>query len=120
MASATRALGALLHRASSLSSSAPALRGASLLRGDGPIGSAGLFRRHAARRRISSFQPLCMGRRSCKIAGRKVMFSCHDAQCHINEVRDGWLCIFWLAKPWKYPVQSIMLCMRAIKQSNSQ
>uniref|UniRef100_A0A804UC76 TACO1/YebC-like N-terminal domain-containing protein n=1 Tax=Zea mays TaxID=4577 RepID=A0A804UC76_MAIZE len=71
MASATRALGALLHRASSLSSSAPALRGASLLRGDGPIGSAGLFRRHAARRRISSFQPLCMGRRSCKIAGRK-------------------------------------------------
>ncbi|XP_066364744.1 probable transcriptional regulatory protein At2g25830 isoform X3 [Miscanthus floridulus] len=71
MASAARALGALLHRASSLSSSASALRGASLLRGDRPIGSAGLFQRHAARRRISSFPPLCMGRRSCKIAGRK-------------------------------------------------
>ncbi|XP_066364896.1 probable transcriptional regulatory protein At2g25830 isoform X2 [Miscanthus floridulus] len=71
MASAARSLGALLHRASSLSSSASALRGASLLRGDRPIGSAGLFQRHAARRRISSFPPLCMGRRSCKIAGRK-------------------------------------------------
>ncbi|CAD6271546.1 unnamed protein product [Miscanthus lutarioriparius] len=71
MASAARALGALLHRTSSLFSSASALRGASLLRGDRPIGSAGLFQRHAARRRISSFQPLCMGRRSCKIAGRK-------------------------------------------------
>ncbi|KAK8457399.1 hypothetical protein SEVIR_3G179500v4 [Setaria viridis] len=73
MASAARALGALLHRASSLSSSASALRRASLLHGTGiePIGNAGLFRRHAARRRISTFQPLCMGRRSCKIAGRK-------------------------------------------------
>ncbi|AQK87843.1 putative transcriptional regulatory protein [Zea mays] len=82
MASATRALGALLHRASSLSSSAPALRGASLLRGDGPIGSAGLFRRHAARRRISSFQPLCMGRRSCKIAGRKCSPGRIDPEAH--------------------------------------
>ncbi|WVZ99276.1 hypothetical protein U9M48_044604 [Paspalum notatum var. saurae] len=71
MASAARALGALLHRASSLSSSASALRRASLIRGNEPIGAAGLFRRHAARRRISTFQPLCMGRRSCKIAGRK-------------------------------------------------
>ncbi|KAJ1263698.1 hypothetical protein BS78_09G206200 [Paspalum vaginatum] len=71
MASAARALGALLHRASSLSSSASALRRASLLRGNQPIGDAGLFGRHAARRRISTFQPLCMGRRSCKIAGRK-------------------------------------------------
>nr|CAB3460950.1 unnamed protein product [Digitaria exilis] len=71
MASAARALGALLHRASSLSSSAYALRRASLLHGIEPIGNAGLFRRHSWRR-ISTFQPLCMGRRSCKIAGRKV------------------------------------------------
>lgn len=71
MASAARAVGALLYRASSLSSSASALRRASLLRGNEPIGDAVLFRWHAARRRISTFQPLCMGRRSCKIAGRK-------------------------------------------------
>ncbi|KAL6851600.1 hypothetical protein ACP4OV_020164 [Aristida adscensionis] len=71
MAAAARALGALLHRATSLSSSAPALRTASLLRGNGAVENAGLLRRHAARRRISTFQPLCMGRRSCKIAGRK-------------------------------------------------
>ncbi|CAL4902213.1 unnamed protein product [Urochloa decumbens] len=71
MASAARALGALLRTASSLSSSASALRRASLLHGVEPIPNAGLFRRHAARRRISTFQPLCMGRRSCKIAGRK-------------------------------------------------
>ncbi|KAG2626306.1 probable transcriptional regulatory protein At2g25830 isoform X2 [Panicum virgatum] len=71
MASAARALGALLHRASSLSSSASALRRASVLRGNEAMGNAGLFRRHEARRRISTFQPLCMGRRSCKIAGRK-------------------------------------------------
>ncbi|TVU20572.1 hypothetical protein EJB05_36786 [Eragrostis curvula] len=71
MASAARALGALLHRASSLSSSATALRSVSLLHGNGSVGNAGLFRRQAARRRISTFQPLCMGRRSCKIAGRK-------------------------------------------------
>nr|CAB3464695.1 unnamed protein product [Digitaria exilis] len=42
-----------------------------------PVGNAGLFRRHSWRR-ISTFQPLCMGRRSCKIAGRKVMCSSHD------------------------------------------
>ncbi|KAL6610516.1 hypothetical protein ACP70R_040485 [Stipagrostis hirtigluma subsp. patula] len=71
MASAARALGALLRSASSLSSSASALRSASLLHGNGSVGNAGLIRRHAARRRISTFQPLCMGRRSCKIAGRK-------------------------------------------------
>ncbi|GJN14971.1 hypothetical protein PR202_gb01853 [Eleusine coracana subsp. coracana] len=70
MASAARALGALLQRASSLSSSATALRSASLLNGNGSVGNAGLFLRHATRR-ISTFQPLCMGRRSCKIAGRK-------------------------------------------------
>ncbi|KAF8715765.1 hypothetical protein HU200_026713 [Digitaria exilis] len=74
MASAARALGALLHRASSLSSSAYALRRVSLLHvvssGIEPVGNAGLFRRHSWRR-ISTFQPLCMGRRSCKIAGRK-------------------------------------------------
>ncbi|KAK3135053.1 hypothetical protein QOZ80_5BG0414020 [Eleusine coracana subsp. coracana] len=71
MASAARALGVLLQRASSLSSSASALRSASLLNGNGSVGNAGLFLRHATRRRISTFQPLCMGRRSCKIAGRK-------------------------------------------------
>ncbi|XP_062231909.1 probable transcriptional regulatory protein At2g25830 [Phragmites australis] len=71
MASAARALGAMLHRASSLSASATALRIAPLLQGNGAIGNAGLFQRHAARRRISTFHPLCMGRRSCKIAGRK-------------------------------------------------
>ncbi|CAN6327570.1 unnamed protein product [Urochloa humidicola] len=69
MASTARALGALLRTASSLSSSASALRRASLLHE--PIPNSGLFWRHAARRRISTFQPLCMGRRSCKIAGRK-------------------------------------------------
>ncbi|EEC79543.1 hypothetical protein OsI_20657 [Oryza sativa Indica Group] len=72
MASAARALGALVHKASSLSSSASALRSAAVLHGRGSAGgSARLFQRHAARRRISTFQPLCMGRRSCKIAGRK-------------------------------------------------
>lgn len=30
-----------------------------------------MFQGHVARRRIWTFQPLCMGRRSCKIAGRK-------------------------------------------------
>ncbi|VAH21272.1 unnamed protein product [Triticum turgidum subsp. durum] len=76
MASAARALGALLHRASSFSSSASALRSASLVhskprpRSD-PTGGASLFQGHVARRRIWTFQPLCMGRRSCKIAGRK-------------------------------------------------
>ncbi|VAH09396.1 unnamed protein product [Triticum turgidum subsp. durum] len=76
MASAARALGALLHRASSLSSSASALRSASLVHirvpsGNSPTGGASLFQGHVARRRIWTFQPLCMGRRSCKIAGRK-------------------------------------------------
>ncbi|KAF6996888.1 hypothetical protein CFC21_013169 [Triticum aestivum] len=71
MASAARALGALIHRASSLSSSASALRSASLVHRNGPTGGASLFQGHVARRRISTFQPLCMGRRSCKIAGRK-------------------------------------------------
>uniref|UniRef100_A0A0E0A1Q3 Transcriptional regulatory protein n=1 Tax=Oryza glumipatula TaxID=40148 RepID=A0A0E0A1Q3_9ORYZ len=72
MASAARALGALVHKASSLSSSASALRSAAVLHGRSSAGgSARLFQRHAARRRISTFQPLCMGRRSCKIAGRK-------------------------------------------------
>uniref|UniRef100_A0A0E0ITM0 Transcriptional regulatory protein n=1 Tax=Oryza nivara TaxID=4536 RepID=A0A0E0ITM0_ORYNI len=72
MASAARALGALVHKASSLSSSVSALRSAAVLHGRGSAGgSARLFQRHAARRRISTFQPLCMGRRSCKIAGRK-------------------------------------------------
>ncbi|XP_047045368.1 probable transcriptional regulatory protein At2g25830 [Lolium rigidum] len=71
MASAARALGALLHRASSLSSSASALRSASLLHRNGSAGGASLFQGHVARRRIWTFQPLCMGRRSCKIAGRK-------------------------------------------------
>ncbi|KAF6991147.1 hypothetical protein CFC21_008260 [Triticum aestivum] len=71
MASAARALGALLHRASSFSSSASALRSASLVHRSDPTGGASLFQGHVARRRIWTFQPLCMGRRSCKIAGRK-------------------------------------------------
>ncbi|KAG8067972.1 hypothetical protein GUJ93_ZPchr0005g14685 [Zizania palustris] len=72
MASAARALAALLHKASSLySSSSSALWSAAVLHGRGSVGSASLFQRHAASRRISTFQPLCMGRRSCKIAGRK-------------------------------------------------
>ncbi|XP_006654659.2 probable transcriptional regulatory protein At2g25830 isoform X2 [Oryza brachyantha] len=70
MASAARALGALLHKASSLSS-ASALRSAAVLHGRGSVGRASLFQMLAAKRRISTFQPLCMGRRSCKIAGRK-------------------------------------------------
>uniref|UniRef100_A0ACD5TER3 Uncharacterized protein n=1 Tax=Avena sativa TaxID=4498 RepID=A0ACD5TER3_AVESA len=71
MATAARALAALLHRASSLSSSASALRSASLLHRNGSAGGASLFQGHVGRRRIWTFQPLCMGRRSCKIAGRK-------------------------------------------------
>uniref|UniRef100_A0A0A9D6Z0 Uncharacterized protein n=1 Tax=Arundo donax TaxID=35708 RepID=A0A0A9D6Z0_ARUDO len=88
MASAARAQGAMLHRASSLSSSASALRSASLSRGNGAIGNADLFRRHAAARRISTFHPLCMGRRSCKIAGRKVMCSWHVLPHHVPVVQD--------------------------------
>uniref|UniRef100_A0A0D9WIS2 Transcriptional regulatory protein n=1 Tax=Leersia perrieri TaxID=77586 RepID=A0A0D9WIS2_9ORYZ len=71
MASAARALGALLHKASPLSSSASAIRSAVVLYARSSVGSASLFQRQALGRRISTFQPLCMGRRSCKIAGRK-------------------------------------------------
>uniref|UniRef100_M8B7J4 Transcriptional regulatory protein n=1 Tax=Aegilops tauschii TaxID=37682 RepID=M8B7J4_AEGTA len=87
MASAARALGALIHRASSLSSSASALRSASLVHRNGPTGGASLFQGHVARRRISTFQPLCMGRRSCKIAGRKVTCSWHALLHHVAVVQ---------------------------------
>lgn len=89
--------------------------------GDGPIGSAGLFRRHAARRRISSFQPLCMGRRSCKIAGRKVMFSCHDLLHNFTLTKFGTAgCAYsgWQSRG-NIPCNQSCCACDAIKQSNS-
>ncbi|XP_039115582.1 probable transcriptional regulatory protein At2g25830 [Dioscorea cayenensis subsp. rotundata] len=74
MASNVRALGALLHRVSLSSSLAP-LSSASALRGirwleRSPLSlpSSEVARRA---RRIWATGPVCMGRRSCKIAGRK-------------------------------------------------